>query len=94
MFYLCEYANLFTVSALCVSLFLGGWSSPFGAFMNGPVWGIFWFSAKSFTFVVMQIWVRWTLLRLRVDQLMYVSWKVLTPWLLFCMLAVGLILVI
>ena len=94
IFYLSEYANLFTVSAVGVSLFLGGWSSPFGAVMSGPVWGVFWFVLKSFAFVVLQIWVRWTLPRLRVDQLMYVSWKVLTPWLLFCLLAVGFILVI
>jgi NADH-quinone oxidoreductase subunit H len=94
MFYLSEYANLFTVSAVVVSLFLGGWSSPFGVFMSGPVWGIFWFVTKSYFFMLMQIWLRWTLPRLRVDQLMFVSWKVLTPWLIVCLLAVGLILVI
>ena len=94
MFYLAEYANLFVVSAVVVSLFLGGWSSPFGTFMSGPVWGIFWFVAKAYLFVFVQIWVRWTLPRLRVDQLMYVSWKVLTPWLFACLLAVGFILVI
>jgi NADH-quinone oxidoreductase subunit H len=94
MFYLSEYANLFTVSAVGVALFLGGWSSPFGAWMSGPIWGIFWFVAKAYIFVFIQIWVRWTLPRLRVDQLMYVSWKVLTPWLFGCLLAVGLILVI
>ncbi|MCX6120850.1 MAG: NADH-quinone oxidoreductase subunit H [Ignavibacteriales bacterium] len=94
MFYLSEYANLFTVSAVVVSLFLGGWSSPFGAFMSGPVWGVFWFVTKAYMFMLMQIWLRWTLPRLRVDQLMYVSWKVLTPWLFVCLLAVGLILVI
>jgi NADH-quinone oxidoreductase subunit H len=94
IFYLAEYANMFLVSAVAVALFLGGWSSPFGSFMSGPVWGIFWFVAKSYFFVFLQIWLRWTLPRLRVDQLMYVSWKVLTPWLLFCLLAVGLILVL
>jgi NADH-quinone oxidoreductase subunit H len=94
IFYLTEYANLFTVSAVVVSLFLGGWSSPFGTFMSGPVWGIFWFVVKSFVFMFIQIWVRWTLPRLRVDQLLFVSWKVLTPWLFVCLLAVGLILVV
>jgi NADH-quinone oxidoreductase subunit H len=94
MFYLSEYANLFTVSAVGVALFLGGWSSPFGAFMSGPVWGIFWFVAKAYVFVLLQIWLRWTLPRLRVDQLMYVSWKVLTPWLFVCLFAIGLILVV
>jgi NADH-quinone oxidoreductase subunit H len=94
MFYLSEYANMFTVSAVVVSLFLGGWSSPFKDLMTGPIWGIFWFVSKSYMFVVIQIWIRWTLPRLRVDQLMYVSWKVLTPWLFACLFAVGLILVI
>jgi NADH-quinone oxidoreductase subunit H len=94
MFYLSEYANLFTVSAVVVSLFLGGWSSPFSTFMSGPVWGIFWFVAKAYVFILMQIWIRWTLPRLRVDQLMFVSWKVLTPWLFVCILGVGLILVL
>jgi NADH-quinone oxidoreductase subunit H len=91
MFYLSEYANLFTVSAVTVALFLGGWSSPFAEIMTGPLWGIFWFVSKAFIFVLLQIWVRWTLPRLRVDQLMYVSWKVLTPWLFVCLLAVGFI---
>jgi NADH-quinone oxidoreductase subunit H len=94
MFYLSEYANLFTVSAVVVSLFLGGWSSPFGVFMSGSIWGIFWFVVKAYIFMLIQIWLRWTLPRLRVDQLMFVSWKVLTPWLFVCILAVGLILVI
>ncbi len=94
MFYLAEYANLFLVSAVAVTLFLGGWSSPFGEFMSGPIWGVFWFVVKAMVFVFMQIWIRWTLPRLRVDQLMYVSWKVLTPWLFACILGVGLVLVI
>jgi len=62
--------------------------------MSGPVWGIFWFVVKAMFFVFMQIWIRWTLPRLRVDQLMYISWKVLTPWLFACILGVGLVLVI
>ncbi len=93
MFYLAEYANLFLVSAVAVSLFLGGWSSPFGSFLAGPVWGIFWFVMKAMVFVFMQIWIRWTLPRLRVDQLLYTSWKVLTPWLFACIFAIGFILV-
>ncbi len=93
MFYLAEYANLFLVSAVAVSLFLGGWSSPFGSFLSGPVWGIFWFVMKAMVFVFMQIWIRWTLPRLRVDQLLYTSWKVLTPWLFACIVAIGFILV-
>jgi NADH-quinone oxidoreductase subunit H len=94
MFYLAEYANMFLVSAVTVSLFLGGWSSPFGSFLSGPVWGALWFVMKGMFFIFLQIWIRWTLPRLRVDQLMYTSWKVLTPFLFVCILAVGFILVI
>src|SRR5512135_1489279 len=94
MFYLSEYANMFVVSAVAVAFFLGGWTSPFGTFMSGPVWGIFWFIAKGMMFIFLHIWIRWTLPRLRVDQLMYTSWKVLTPFLFACIFAVGLILVL
>ncbi|MBM4169157.1 MAG: NADH-quinone oxidoreductase subunit H [Ignavibacteria bacterium] len=94
MFYLAEYANMFLVSAVAVSLFLGGWSSPFGEALSGPLWDLFWFVAKGMFLVFVQIWIRWTLPRLRVDQLMYTSWKVLTPFLFLCVFAVGLILVL
>lgn len=94
MFYLAEYANMFVVSAVAVCLFLGGWSSPFGSILSGPVWGVFWLLSKAMVFVFVQIWIRWTLPRLRVDQLMYTSWKVLIPFLFVCLFAVGLILVL
>ncbi|MHB1051212.1 MAG: complex I subunit 1/NuoH family protein [Bacteroidota bacterium] len=94
MFYLAEYANLFLVSAVAVIMFFGGWTSPFGEFMSGPVWSAFWFVLKGMSFVFLSIWLRWTLPRLRVDQLMYVSWKVLTPFAMFAILAIGLIMVL
>ena len=94
IFYLAEYANLFLVSAVVVILFFGGWTSPFGSFMGGPVWSAFWFIMKGMFFVFLNIWLRWTLPRLRVDQLMYVSWKVLTPFALACIIAIGFIMVI
>lgn len=93
IFYLAEYANLFLVSAVVIVMFFGGWSSPFGSFMSGPVWGGFWFVLKGMAFVFVNIWLRWTLPRLRVDQLMYVSWKVLTPFALVCIVAIGYIMV-
>lgn len=89
LFFLAEYANMFAVSAIGATIFLGGWNSPFGAFLGGPLWGVFWFLSKGMFFVFVQMWLRWTLPRLRVDQLMYVSWKVLTPWAFACMLGVG-----
>jgi len=77
-FFLGEYANMFVVAAIAVTVFLGGWLAPF-AFLNvipGPVW----FLIKVFGVVFVQLWLRWTLPRLRVDQLMYTCWKVLTPF--------------
>ncbi len=90
LFFLAEYANMFAVSAIASTLFLGGWNSPFGEFLGGPIWGVFWFVSKGMFFVCLQMWLRWTLPRLRVDQLMYVSWKVLTPWAFACIVGVGL----
>jgi NADH-quinone oxidoreductase subunit H len=89
LFFLAEYANMFAVSAISATVFLGGWNSPFGEVLGGPVWGVFWFLTKGMFFVFVQMWLRWTLPRLRVDQLMYVSWKVLTPWAFACIFGVG-----
>jgi NADH-quinone oxidoreductase subunit H len=94
IFYLAEYANLFVVSAIAVVLFFGGWSSPFGSFMSGPIWDLFWFTFKGMLLVFVNVWLRWTLPRLRVDQLMYVSWKVLVPFALVCVVLVGAIMVL
>jgi NADH-quinone oxidoreductase subunit H len=90
IFFLAEYANMFAVSAIASALFLGGWNSPFGDFLSGPLWGVFWFLSKGMFFIFIHMWLRWTLPRLRVDQLMYVSWKVLTPWAFVCVVGVGL----
>jgi NADH-quinone oxidoreductase subunit H len=90
MFFMAEYANMFAVSAIAACVFLGGWNSPFGSFMDGPLWGVFWILTKGMFFVFVQMWLRWTLPRLRVDQLMHVSWKVLTPWAFVCIIGVGL----
>ncbi len=89
-FYLAEYANMFVVAAVAAVLFFGGWNSPFGTFLSGPVWGVFWLISKGMVLVFIQIWLRWTLPRFRVDQLMYLSWKILTPFALVNIFAVGL----
>jgi NADH-quinone oxidoreductase subunit H len=91
MFYMAEYTNMFAVSAVAGVLFFGGYQSPFGDFLGGPIWGVFWFVAKGFTFVLVQIWLRWTLPRVRVDQLMTICWKFLLPFSLAAVLIVGLI---
>ncbi len=90
MFFFAEYANMFVVAAILATTFFGGWNSPFGDFMGGPIWGVFWFISKSFFFVFVQIWLRWTLPRLRVDQLMYLGWKVLLPFSFLCFILVSL----
>lgn len=90
LFFLAEYANMFAVSAIAATIFFGGWNSPFGDSLNGPVWGAFWFLSKGMFFVTIQMWLRWTLPRLRVDQLMYVGWKVLIPFSFVIVIGVGL----
>ena len=90
LLFLSEYANMFAVSAIAATLFLGGWNSPFGDFLSGPWWGLFWFLSKGMAFIFGHMWLRWTLPRLRVDQLMYVGWKVLVPFSFAIVLGVGL----
>jgi NADH-quinone oxidoreductase subunit H len=72
-----EYINLITLSALCVTLFLGGWHGPGwdGASWAGPLW----FIGKLVILLFVFIWMRTTLPRLRYDQLMRFGWKVLLP---------------
>ncbi len=89
MFFMAEYANMFVVSAIVTILFFGGWSSPLGDILNGPIMQVLWFILKAFFFVFLQIWLRWTLPRLRVDQLMFMSWKVLLPISFVCFFALA-----
>lgn len=79
IFMLAEYADMLLLSLLGATLFFGGWNSPFGAFMAGPFWGVFWFLLKGMLLVLVMMWIRWTLPRLRVDQLMHFCWQVLIP---------------
>lgn len=98
MFFLSEYANMFAVSAVVTSLFFGGYQSPFGYLGNTlgvswlvPLEQLFWFAAKGLFFVFVQMWLRWTLPRLRVDQLMTVCWKYMIPYAFVNLIIVGLI---
>ena len=73
-----EYADVFVVSAIAVTVFLGGWYTgiePLDRFIPAPVV----FIGKSLILVFVQMWLRWTLPRLRVDQLMHVCWKIFIP---------------
>ncbi|MBI5878230.1 MAG: NADH-quinone oxidoreductase subunit NuoH [Chloroflexi bacterium] len=79
---LAEFINMFAVSAIGATLFLGGWQEPFGiSWLLGfrLVPGIVWFIGKTYLLVFVMIWLRGTLPRLRVDQLMNFAWKVLVP---------------
>jgi len=87
MFYIAEYSNMVTASALMASLFFGGWDIPFTTWDDAPPWTIgktlatlAAFSAKVAAFLFLYIWVRWTLPRFRFDQLMALGWKVLLPF--------------
>jgi NADH-quinone oxidoreductase subunit H len=86
MFYIAEYSNMVTASALAATLFFGGWDIPFLAWDNGGEASVLKslatagaFSVKVLFFLFLFIWVRWTLPRFRYDQLMALGWKLLLP---------------
>jgi NADH-quinone oxidoreductase subunit H len=87
MFYIAEYSNMVTASALMATLFFGGWDIPFTHWDDAPPWTV-WktlatvaaFTLKLSFFLFLYIWVRWTLPRFRYDQLMALGWKVLVPF--------------
>ena len=84
LLFLAEYANMVLVSAIAVTLFLGGWLSPFQGIPGleqvfAWVPGIRWFAMKLSEFVFMYFWMRETFPRYRYDQIMYLGWKVLIP---------------
>lgn len=94
---LAEYAMMLLVSLLGTVLFFGSWNTPLpnvGSLLladwtTGPVWGITWLIGKAFILVAIQIWVRWTFPRVRIDQLMSICWKYLTPAALLLVIMIG-----
>ncbi len=78
-FFLGEYAHLFAIALIGVVLFLGGWQSPLPESVADPIPGFVWLMAKALAIIVVTMWIRWTLPRLRVDQLMEFAWKGLVP---------------
>lgn len=85
LFFLGEYWGLFAVSGMAVTLFLGGWNAPLPILQWVPSW--IWFFTKLFALILIFIWVRGTVPRLRVDQLMNYAWKFLLPLTLINILA-------
>jgi NADH-quinone oxidoreductase subunit H len=86
MFYIAEYSNMVTASALMATLFFGGWDIPFTRWDSTgdpsilkTLLTLAAFGAKTFFFLFTYVWVRWTLPRFRYDQLMALGWKVLLP---------------
>jgi NADH-quinone oxidoreductase subunit H len=94
LFFLAEYINMATVSALATTLFLGGWHAPFWidefwAGANEGYWPVLWFFGKVLSFIFVFIWLRGTLPRLRYDQFMAFGWKRLIPLALLWIVAVA-----
>jgi NADH-quinone oxidoreductase subunit H len=83
MFFLGEYVNMFTVSALATTMFLGGWRAPFPISLwdgaNAGWWPLLWFTAKLWVFMFFFVWLRGSLPRTRYDQFMRFGWKFLIP---------------
>jgi NADH-quinone oxidoreductase subunit H len=85
MFFLAEYVNMVTVSAVATDLFLGGWHGPFLPESLGWIW----FLVKVGAILFFYVWMRWTLPRYRYDQLMQFGWKVLLPVAVLNLIATG-----
>jgi len=84
LFFVAEYINLFAISAMITTLWLGGWQGPIL-----PSW--FWFLAKSILVVFVFMWIRFTLPRFRIDHMLAFAWKFLLPLALVNLLAAGLV---
>ncbi len=96
LFFLAEYVNMVTVSALATTMFLGGWRAPFGIAQvwegaNEGYWPVLWFLGKTLGFIFLFVWLRGTLPRMRYDQFMTFGWKVLIPAALAWTIAVAFI---
>ena len=97
MYFLGEYINMFTVSALAITMFLGGWQAPPGiaaindGMFNEGWWGLLWFAIKLWLFIFFFVWLRGTLVRVRYDQFMRFGWKFLIPVTMVWVVAVAFI---
>lgn len=84
MFFLAEFSNAYVLAAIGVTIFFGGYQSPFPASwpvlgLDYGIFGVLWFFLKTFSMIFALFWVRATLPRVRIDQLMAMGWKFLIP---------------
>jgi len=101
-FFVGEYLNVVIQSAMISTLFLGGYLSPIDgllgvqdwSYVSQVLWGLLWFFSKTFFFVFVFIWVRWTLPRFKYNQLMNIGWKRLLPIALFNLMLMPIIIYI
>ncbi len=84
LFFLAEFAHLFFVAAFCTTLFLGAWDGP-------GLHPAIWFLVKTYAVILAIMWIRWTVPRLRIDQIMGFAWKLLVPAGLVAVLLTGLV---
>jgi NADH-quinone oxidoreductase subunit H len=83
-----EYAHVMGTSFLGAALFLGAWAGP------GPIWlGPLWFLLKALFVFLLFTWVRWSFLRIKVDQILSISWKLLLPLTVLLLLATAVVIV-
>jgi NADH-quinone oxidoreductase subunit H len=87
LFFLAEYINMIVISAVAATLFLGGWTAPFGFLSFIP--GVFWLVLKVFFLLSVFIWARATFPRYRYDQIMRLGWKVFLPVSVIWVVVVG-----
>lgn len=92
LFFLAEYAHLFAVSGIIVTLFLGGWNGPMPPFIPSiaiPLFSLIYFLIKTYAVIFFAMWLRDTVPRVRIDQLLSLGWKIMVPLALLNLLITG-----
>ncbi|MDJ1423525.1 MAG: NADH-quinone oxidoreductase subunit NuoH [Candidatus Methanoperedens sp.] len=89
MFFLAEYAHLFAVSGIVVTLFLGGWNGPVIPFIPVQITSLVYFLIKTYAVIFFTMWLRDTVPRMRIDQLLNIGWKIMVPLALLNLLVAG-----
>lgn len=93
-FFLAEYAHLFAIAGIITTLFLGGWIGPLIPFLHPEISYFIWFIIKCYAVIFFAMWLRGTVPRVRIDQLLGIGWKVMTPLALINLLLYGFLMVL